>query len=123
MGEMLDDIQDMDEDDELDEEADEEVDKVLFELTDGKLGEAGSVSTQVPVSHSSCSLFTQGLTTATVIGRCAGRRRDGEKYGKVPTATKWASQWVMCAEHLVYTAFAIVIRIEHCTVVAMSVEA
>ena len=31
------------EDDELEEEADAEVDKVLFELTDGKLGQAGRV--------------------------------------------------------------------------------
>ena len=37
------------EDDELEEEADAEVDKVLFELTDGKLGQAGRVGAELPV--------------------------------------------------------------------------
>lgn len=50
MEEMLEDTLDMDEDEELEEEADAEVDKVLFELTNGKLGEAGSVGTSLPVS-------------------------------------------------------------------------
>lgn len=52
MEEMLDDVLEGDEDEELEEEADAEVDKVLFELTDGKLGLAGSVSTELPVSPS-----------------------------------------------------------------------
>lgn len=50
MEEMLEDTLDMDEDEELEDEADAEVDKVLFELTNGKLGEAGSVGTELPVS-------------------------------------------------------------------------
>lgn len=49
MEEMMDDTLEMQEDDEIEEEADAEVDKVLFELTDGKLGEAGSVGTELPV--------------------------------------------------------------------------
>ena len=50
---MTEDMLDMDADDEeLEEEADAEVDQVLFALTDGKLGQAGSVSTEVPVSVS-----------------------------------------------------------------------
>jgi hypothetical protein len=40
---MIDDTLEMDEDSELEDEADEEVDKVLYELTDGKLGQAGTV--------------------------------------------------------------------------------
>ncbi|KAJ7904570.1 vacuolar sorting protein Vps24 [Mycena olivaceomarginata] len=48
MEEMLSDTLDMDEDEELQEEADEEVDKVLAELTDGKLGLAGSAGTELP---------------------------------------------------------------------------
>ncbi|KAJ3513268.1 hypothetical protein NLJ89_g3041 [Agrocybe chaxingu] len=48
MEEMLEDTLDMEEDEELEEEADAEVDKVLFELTNGKLGEAGSVGTELP---------------------------------------------------------------------------
>ncbi|KAF7332066.1 Vacuolar sorting protein Vps24 [Mycena kentingensis (nom. inval.)] len=43
MEEMVADTLEMEEDDDLLEEADEEVDKVLAELTDGKLGLAGSV--------------------------------------------------------------------------------
>jgi len=45
------------EDDELEEEADAEVDKVLFELTDGKLGQAGRVGAELPVSHSFYSIL------------------------------------------------------------------
>lgn len=48
--EMLEDTLDIEEDEELEEEADAEVDKVLFDLTDGKLGLAGSVDTELPVS-------------------------------------------------------------------------
>jgi len=48
MEEMLEDTLDMEEDQELEEEADAEVDKVLFELTNGKLGEAGSVDSKLP---------------------------------------------------------------------------
>ena len=50
MEEMLEDTLDMDDDQDLEEEADAEVDKVLYELTDGKLGEAGKVSNDLPVS-------------------------------------------------------------------------
>ena len=49
MEEMLDDIVDVEEDEDIEEEANEEVDKVLFDLTDGKLGQAGSVG-ELPVS-------------------------------------------------------------------------
>lgn len=41
-------------DDELEEEADEEVDKILYELTDGKLGLAGSVGAELPVRTLYC---------------------------------------------------------------------
>lgn len=51
MEEMVDDtLEGLDEDEELEEEANEEVDKVLFELTDGKFGKIGEVSTTLPVS-------------------------------------------------------------------------
>ncbi|KAF9485305.1 vacuolar sorting protein VPS24 [Pholiota conissans] len=50
MEEMLEDTLDIDEDEELEGEADAEVDKVLFELTNGKLGEVGSVATDIPTS-------------------------------------------------------------------------
>jgi len=48
MEEMMEDTLDMDVDEELEEEADAEVDKVLFELTSGKLGQAGAVGTEQP---------------------------------------------------------------------------
>ncbi|KAF7355363.1 Vacuolar sorting protein VPS24 [Mycena sanguinolenta] len=48
MEEMVGDVLDLDEDEELEEEADAEVDKVLAELTDGKLGLAGSAGTDLP---------------------------------------------------------------------------
>ncbi|OJA19006.1 hypothetical protein AZE42_00346 [Rhizopogon vesiculosus] len=48
MEEMLEDTLQMDEDEEIEEEADAEVDKVLFELTNGKLGQAGAVGTELP---------------------------------------------------------------------------
>lgn len=57
MEEMLEDTLDMDEDEELEDEADAEVDKVLFELTNGKLGEVGSVATDLPVSREQYLLF------------------------------------------------------------------
>ncbi|KAF8339007.1 Snf7 family [Cantharellus anzutake] len=49
MEEMVDDtLEELDQDEELEEEANEEVDKVLFELTDGKFGKVGEVSTTLP---------------------------------------------------------------------------
>ncbi|KAH7914173.1 vacuolar sorting protein VPS24 [Hygrophoropsis aurantiaca] len=48
MEEMLEDTLDMEEDEEIEDEADAEVDKVLFELTNGKLGEAGAAGTELP---------------------------------------------------------------------------
>lgn len=40
---------DSQEDEEIEQEADAEVDKVLFDLTNGKLGQAGTVGTELPV--------------------------------------------------------------------------
>lgn len=50
MEEMMEETLDGIDDDELEDEADEEVDKVLFQLTDGKLGQAGAVGSELPVS-------------------------------------------------------------------------
>lgn len=50
MEEMMDDILEVEDDEEVEEEADAEVEKVLFEITDGKLGAAGTVQTELPVS-------------------------------------------------------------------------
>jgi charged multivesicular body protein 3 len=50
MEEMLEDTLEMDEEQDIEEEADAEVDKVLFELTNGKLGQVGTVREELPVS-------------------------------------------------------------------------
>ncbi len=56
--EMLEDTLDMDEDEEIEDEADAEVDKVLYELTEGKLGLA-STTAGLPVSlHRCCAKHT-----------------------------------------------------------------
>jgi len=57
------------EDDELEEEADAEVDKVLFELTDGKLGQAGKVGAELPVRLYSSS--------SSIISDVRGQEADG----------------------------------------------
>lgn len=61
---MIDDTLEMDEDSELEDEADEEVDKVLYELTDGKLGQAGAVAdSALPVRISPAFVCVAGLTS------------------------------------------------------------
>jgi hypothetical protein len=67
MEEMMEDTLDSVDDDELEEEADAEVDKVLYELTDGKLGQAGRVGAELPV----CALSCQDAKYGMLIG---GRR-------------------------------------------------
>ncbi|KLT42939.1 hypothetical protein CC85DRAFT_273625 [Cutaneotrichosporon oleaginosum] len=51
MEEMMEETMDGLDDEELEEEADEEVEKVLFELTDGKLGQAGRVGAELPAEE------------------------------------------------------------------------
>lgn len=60
--EMLDDTLNVEDDEELEEEADAEVDKVLFDLTNGKLGQAGTVQNPLPVSKSSLDMKRPLLT-------------------------------------------------------------
>lgn len=87
MEEMLEDTLDIEDDEELEEEADAEVDKVLYDLTNGKLGEVGSVRTDLPVRL----LFRSGAVyrlTITPDPRGQARRRgDREDHGEVPPAT------------------------------------
>jgi charged multivesicular body protein 3 len=81
MEEMLEDTLDMDEDEELAEEADAEVDKVLFELTNGKLGEAGSVGADLPVSaFSSSRVYTDHVQTLASKEQEEEAERNMEKY-------------------------------------------
>lgn len=70
MEEMLDDTLEMDDEEEIEEEADEEVDKVLFDLTNGKLGQAGTVQTELPVR------FSHNLVILCLTWSCAVRPGD-----------------------------------------------
>jgi charged multivesicular body protein 3 len=63
MEEMMEETLDGIDDDEIEEEADAEVDKVLFELTDGKLGQAGRVGADLPVSWGDYEKEPPQLTT------------------------------------------------------------
>lgn len=69
MEEMMEESLDsVDADDELEEEADAEVDKVLFELTDGKLGQAGKVGSELPVCPPFLKLCNPNLGTTKLTG-------------------------------------------------------
>lgn len=86
MEEMMDDTLAMEDDEELEEEADAEVDKVLFELTDGKLGLAGSVGTALPVST-----YSARSPTCLILSLACGgqtRRRGRADDGAVSPAVK-----------------------------------
>ena len=74
--EMLDDTMESLDDDELEEEADAEVDKVLFDLTDGKLGQAGAVGADLPVSLSVLSPRTNFSSDTIRSCLCRPRRKQ-----------------------------------------------
>lgn len=93
MEETLDAVND---DDELEQEADEEVDKVLYELTDGKLGQAGRVGGELPVrvvicldrlesQQSVCGSFTDGPLQA-------GQEEESEDEAEVERMRKEMQQ-------------------------------
>jgi len=91
--EMLEDTLEMDEDEELEEEADAEVDKVLFELTNGKLGVVGVVGTELPVR-----LYHPGLINAfqrwMANADQTGGRRDRKNHGEIPSTIEWTSELI-----------------------------
>ena len=86
MEEMMDDTLAMEDDEELEEEADAEVDKVLFELTDGKLGLAGPAGTELPVSP----YYIRSSTMLSAFPACGGQARRGGRAddGAVSSATQ-----------------------------------
>lgn len=87
--EMMDDTLAVEEDEELEEEADAEVDKVLFDLTNGKLGQAGKVETEVPVSAFRHGADTSiNLTRLLVPGGQDDRRGDRARDGTIPTTAE-----------------------------------
>ena len=93
----MEDMLDAQEDEEIEQEADAEVDKVLFDLTNGKLGQAGTVGTELPV----CGLLLTSIpfltSTGTVRAGAAGRRGDGTCDGKVPRTVERDTQlMILC---------------------------
>lgn len=72
--EMMDDTMEALDDDELEEEADAEVEKVLFDLTDGKLGQAGAVGADLPVSAGQVPRNLIGVLSTTPTGPERSRR-------------------------------------------------
>lgn len=77
MEEMMEETLDSVDDEEIEEEADAEVDKVLYELTDGKLGQAGAVGAALPVSR----VRSIHKRTADNGMGCSGRGGRGERGG------------------------------------------
>jgi hypothetical protein len=92
MEEMMDDALDVQEEDEIEEEANAEVDKVLFELTNGKLGEAGSVGTELPVRLSPSGGIDSWLKGFADIASKARRGRDRENDGTISATTEWFAE-------------------------------
>ena len=91
--EMMEDMLEAEEDEEIEQEADAEVDKILFDLTNGKLGQAGTVGTELPVRCLPFGLFL--LTFIFVVRtRPVGRRGDGAGDGKVPPAVERYTQFI-----------------------------
>lgn len=94
---MIDDTLEVDEDSELEEEADEEVDKVLYELTDGKLGQAGTVQDTLPVR--SCNLTTLAFHDTLVFqgtgGTARGRRQHGGRDATHAARTTRSLNWII----------------------------
>jgi len=80
MEEMLDDtLEGLDEDSELEDEAEEEVDRVLYEITDGKLGVAGA-GKELPV---------RGKLFPALLGTYACNRTSTTLRRKRPTIGRW----------------------------------
>ena len=87
MSEMMDETLDMiDEDaEELDEEADKEIEKVLFEITNGKLGEAQGKVGALPVRVHHSRKCPQADPPSVDRSARRGRRPNGEDTSERPT--------------------------------------
>lgn len=91
MSEMVDETMDMLDDDveELDDEAEAEVDKVLFEITNGKMGDMSKVGT-LPVRPPTCPLLLP-TTDKRVLSRLHSRRKKRRK-----TRKSCGGSWTLC---------------------------
>ena len=88
----MDDTLAVEDDEELEEEADAEVDKVLFDLTNGKLGQAGTVQTELPV-RVLCSLRSRpGQLTVPSRRRTSSKtRRQKESWSSTDSNSAGSS--------------------------------
>jgi hypothetical protein len=113
MEEMLDDALNVEEDEEVEEEADEEVDKVLFELTNGKLGQAGTVNTELPVCklHPGRSLLNNESRVGFSSRRGASGAGDGTLQGAAQRfAQRLEYRFIRCRVFLLVSLFRSVIK-------------
>ena len=94
MEEMIDDTLAMEDDEELEEEADAEVDKVLYDLTEGKLGQAGTVKEDLPVRPQHLIVALRSNLCLVIAGPSGGRR-NGTSDGAIPATAEWATEWVI----------------------------
>lgn len=96
MEEMLDDtLEGLDEDPELEEEAEEEVDRVLYEITDGKLGVAGA-GKELPVrSGLFPTLHFWVLTRVIESQRRRSRRGQRSGDGTDAGSAEQPAQWII----------------------------
>ena len=92
MSEMVDETMDqLDEDaEELDDEAEAEVDKVLFEITNGKMGDMSKVG-QIPVS---LRLIPTALVDALIIDFRVRRQHRLRKKRRIQRSC--ADSWMRC---------------------------
>ena len=94
MEEMMDDaLEGLDEDPELEEEAEEEVDRVLYEITDGKLGVAGA-GKELPVRSRlflalHCWMFTCIIESQRRRGGSCKRSGDGTDASSAQQPAEW----------------------------------
>lgn len=102
MEEMIEESLDLQEDEEIEEEADAEVNKVLFELTDGKLGQAGKVATELPVSCHPMLYICTHITYPDIDGRGPNcRRGGGENDGTVSCTTERTLELTVLLSYLI----------------------
>ncbi len=88
MEEIIDETLELEEDEELEDEADAEVEAVLFDLTNGKLGQAGSVKTELPVSFPRLVMVLSPLTHILYrLSPCSVMRKQRDRW--ISTAPNW----------------------------------
>lgn len=91
----MDDTLAVEDDEELEEEADAEIDKVLFDLTNGKLGQAGTVQSELPVRPLLSSRAWR-LTTSSPRRTSSKTRRQKESWSNTDNSSAVSSADRVC---------------------------